>query len=272
MGYVPAWRRGTSMPLWLYDLPNWLFGALIILGWVLFGVLGHELFHRFFKPHFDESDKNLAMALLGVVATINSLLLAFSAVSVWDSFNTANQAVHGEASTINQLAGDLVVFQTVESSVARVELQFYAQTVVAEEWPAMREGRVSDNAWQRFDQTFLAVGRLEPATPREVALMPEIWARANELLKFRRERIDASEGRVPGTLWNVVLLGTILSILPTYVMGRTRFNRFAVALLSLSMGLCFFFIAAMDRPFAGTESIGSDPFVKTLQNMERWDR
>lgn len=45
----------------------------------------------------------------------------------------------------------------------------------------------------------------------------------------------------------------------------------AVGVLSGSLGLVFFFIAAMDRPFAGEESIGPEPIESTLLKMEQWD-
>jgi hypothetical protein len=37
------------------------------------------------------------------------------------------------------------------------------------------------------------------------------------------------------------------------------------------MGLVFYFIIAMDHPFAGEESISSEPFQTAMDNMRRWD-
>ena len=44
-----------------------------------------------------------------------------------------------------------------------------------------------------------------------------------------------------------------------------------IGALALSIGLVFYLIAAMDRPFAGKESISPAPFLSALTNMERWD-
>ena len=131
--------------------------------------------------------------------------------------------------------------------------------------------RPSASSRQRFDSVFGAVGQLQPATPRQTALMPEIWSRVNEMVKLRRERLEASQAQVPSTLWIAVLVGTLLSLAPTYVLPCTAFNRLAIAMLSLSIGLVFFFVAAMDRPFAGAESIGPEPFERSLAAMARWD-
>lgn len=259
------------MPLWLYELPNWLLGALITLGWVAIGVGGHALCHKFLRVSFSEPDKNLAIALLAVVATVNSLLLAFSAVSVWEAFGSADKAVRSEATTIAELGRDLAVFGSAESRQARERLKAYARAVVTKEWPAMQNEQTSLPTWDAFDGLFRAVGDMRPATLHEMALMPEIWARINELVKFRYSRLEAGQGQVPGTLWAVVFLGTLLTLVPTYVLPRTAFNRTAIGLLSLTMGLVFFFVAAMDRPFVGKESVASASIEMSLRNMERWD-
>lgn len=260
------------MPLHLYDLPNWLFGLLVTGAWVVVGLGGYMIFQRVCRVQFADEQKTLAIALLSVLATVNSLLLAFTAVSVWESFGLADQAVRGEAVTISSLARDLAVFDTEQSHQARDLLKLYARTVVAEEWPHMRSGHPDDDALAALDGMFRVVGAIRPAQPREEALMPEIWARANELIKHRRERLYAGGAQVPDTLWVVVILGTLLTIMTTYVLPRNAFHLATTAVLSGSMGLVFFFVAAMDRPFAGKESIGPEPIELSLRRMEQWDQ
>ncbi|WP_457333508.1 bestrophin-like domain [Rhizobacter sp. P5_C2] len=259
------------MPLWLYDLPAWLFGLVIVSTWAALGVGGHALFHRFVRTPFRDAEREVAIALLAVVATINSLLLAFCAVSAWESFGSAEKAVGAEANAIGELARDLAVYNTPASREARERLRGYARTVVDEEWPTMRIGQESPQARDLFDVVFRAVAEVKPVTPADSALMPEIWARVNELVKFRRVRVASSQGEVPGALWAVVVLGTLLTVMPTYVLPRTRFNRCAIGILSVSMGLVFFLVAAMDRPFVGTESVTPGAFEMSLRNMTRWD-
>ncbi|WP_457336450.1 bestrophin-like domain [Rhizobacter sp. P5_C2] len=258
------------MPLALYDLPNWLFGLLISGGWILIGLGGYLAFQRLCRVTFAEAERNLAIALLGVIATINSLLLAFSAISVWESFGSAEKAVRNEAVVMTALARDLAVYDSVQSRQARDLLRTYAGVVVDQEWAAMRKGEFPEQARDLLDDMFRAIGRIDPVGPREAALMPEIWARTNELIRARRERTQASEAQVPATLWSVVVLATMLTLLTTYVLPRSAFNLSAVALLSGVFGLVFFFIAAMDRPFAGSESIGPEPIQRTMQTMARW--
>jgi len=209
--------------------------------------------------------------LLAVVATVNSLLLAFSAVSVWEAYSTAEKAVNAEATTIGELGRDLALFGSVESRRARELLKAYAGDVVQNEWAAMQHQQSSEATGNLFDAMFRAVGDTHPATPHEMTLMPEIWARTNELVKFRRDRLAAGEGKVPETLWSVVILGSLLTLVPACVLPRTTFNRVSIGILSLSVGLVFFFIAAMDRPFVGKESVAAEPIESSLRGLERWD-
>jgi hypothetical protein len=255
----------------LYDIPNWLMGVVIVSVITTLTFAGYFLLRRAWRPAISEADTSVAMSILGIIATVHSLLLAFSAVSVWDSFGSAEEAVVHEANTVGALARDLAVFDSPESQQAHRMLRAYAELVVNTEWNAMRNGEGSLDTWNAFDRMFLVIGRLEPDTPRRVALLPEILGRANELLTARRSRLYTSTASVPGTLWTVVLIGTMMTLATTFVLPPTRFNIFLIGQLSLSIGLVFFLILAMDRPFAGEESISPAPFGLALDNMRRWD-
>ena len=259
------------MPLFLYDLPNWLVGLLVSGGSVALALAAYAIYRWFSGHDFDADERSLAMSVLGVVATINSLLLAFSAVSVWESFSSAEEAVLHEANTTGELARDLAVFGSPESTGARALLREYAGVVINDEWDTMRTGGADMVAWRTIDNLFRAVGTIEPDTPRRAALLPEIWARTNELLTHRRDRLHASQAEVPGTLWAIVFAGTLMTMLTTFVLPPTRFNLAMIAALAFCMGLVFYFIIAMDRPFAGEESISPAPFQSAIDNMERWD-
>ena len=115
----------------------------------------------------------------------------------------------------------------------------------------MRTGQANLETWRAADDIFRAVGTLEPDTPKRQALLPEIWSQTNEMVAHRRDRLYASESEVPGTLWAVVMVGSILTVLTTFVLPRSWVNLTMMATLAFSLGLVFFFIIAMDRPFAG---------------------
>jgi hypothetical protein len=257
--------------LFLYELPDWLIGVTVLTAFLALAHAGYFAFHRVCRTPFTDENKSVAIAVLTVVATINSLLLAFAAVSVWEAYREAEAAVVEEAESVSELALDLAIYDSAESREARRMLREYTEMVVKVEWQSMQRGEANVDVWQQFDRLFLVVGTLEPDTPRRSALLPEIWARTNELVKLRRSRLYTSEAKVSGTLWSVILIGTVVSMLTSYVLPRTPFNLWMIGTLAVSFGLVFFLVIVMDRPFAGQEGITPEPMQTAISNMERWD-
>ncbi len=255
----------------LYDLPDWLMGVCIVGTIVGLSYACYFLVLRIWRRSFTDEETNVSMTVLTVIATITSLLLAFVAVSVWESFNDAEEAVVNEANSVSELARDLAIFDSAQSRDARHMLREYADMVVNVEWRDMQRGASNKEVWNTFDRMFLAIGNLEPDTPRRAALMPEIFASTNQLLDDRRIRLHTSQSAVPLTLWVVVLLGAALTIGTTVVLAPTRFHYWIVGLLAMSIALVFYLVVAMDRPFAGEQSISAEPFQLAIENMNRWD-
>ena len=73
------------------------------------------------------------------------------------------------------------------------------------------------------------------------------------------------------TLWIVVLVSSMLTLAPVAVLPVTGCSRGAFVVLAVALGLVFHFVAAMDRPFLGTERVTADPIESALGNMQRWD-
>ena len=56
-----------------------------------------------------------------------------------------------------------------------------------------------------------------------------------------------------------------------FVLPPARFSLWIMGLLSTAIALVFYLIVAMDRPFAGEQSISPEPFQLAIENMQRWD-
>src|SRR5262245_8587394 len=130
--------------LFLYDLPDWLMAVVVVATIVGLSYAGYFAFHRLWRLAFTDEQKSVAMTVLTVVATVNSLLLAFLAVSVWESFGSAETAVVDEANTVAELARDLAIYDSPQSHSARLMLREYASQVIKAEWRDMQRGQAND--------------------------------------------------------------------------------------------------------------------------------
>ncbi|RZL40178.1 MAG: DUF4239 domain-containing protein [Rubrivivax sp.] len=258
------------MPLTAYALPNWVLGLGLVLAWVLIGLAAQALFPRRWREQASETDRNVVLASLGVIATINSLLLAFSAVSVWESFGVAEQAVQREATAIAQLGRTLALCDGAPARLARERLRAYGRSVVTREWPAMLEDRTSVTTLDAFDALFHALGDVRPDDAAGAVLLAQVWTQANDLISHRRARLQASKGKVPGTLWAVVLVGSVLTLIPLAAPPVSASSRGALLLLAVALGLIFHFLAAMDRPFLGSERVTPEAIEDALDTLQRF--
>lgn len=256
----------------LYGLPSWLMGVVVVGGCVGVVLLAHRLFTWLCPREFSEQEVSGAMAMMGVAATVTSLLLAFAAISVWESASAADAGVMSEASDCAALARDLGAYGTPEALRARAAVRDYVQTVIQEEWPLLARGASSDKAWAQLDTIFRLAHKIEVRTPHESVFLGIMWSRINDIVKHRRDRLHASQSEVPGTLWLVVVAGSMLTFAFAFVLPRTRFSQALIAGLAATLGLVFYFIIAMQQPFAGEDGLTPEPLELTVRNMDRWDR
>lgn len=258
--------------LWLYNLPNWLVCTLFIGALSGAALGGHRLWHRLGLPQYDEEYRGLAMGMLGVVAMVLSLLLAFSSVSVWEAYSGAEAAAANEASVSDELVRDLSVYGGPAAQSAREAVRTYLGSVIKEEWPALAAGGDSEATALKFDAIFHRAAAITPRGAREEILLDEIWDKANELNIHRRARLASAGGSaVPGALWGTIVLCLLFNFLLFFGMPATRAAGFLLGLYSATLALLLFFIVAMDRPFTGAVSVTPAAYENALEDMERWD-
>ncbi|QDQ28381.1 DUF4239 domain-containing protein [Chitinimonas arctica] len=256
------------MTLFLYNMPIACMG-LIVVGLTLLSVLlGYAGVTRFKLIRIDAEQRAMALGMVSIITTINSLLVAFAAVSVWDAYNDADRTVAAEATCADGLARNLAVFGSPAAEATGRALRAYLQDVVEREWPAMQQALLPDRQTAlRFDAMFALANRIDPATPRQVVLLGEILSRTNEMVAYRQQRLMTLQVTMPGTLWAVMIIVSWLSFALLYVLPPTPFYVALIATWAATLGLTFFFILAVDRPYAGEVSVSAAPLRKALDAL-----
>lgn len=252
----------------LYNLPS-IYQALLIVGVTVFSAFaGYAIVRRLRWLTVDAEQRSLSLTMVSIITTINSLLVAFAAISVWGNYNDADQAVAAEANSTSELARDLAAFDTPAAGVAARDLRTYVLQVIHTEWPSMQQRQLADPDTEAcFNSFFASVNRLEPATLRQVVLLQEILKRANEMVKFRQQRLQKLVVSMPLTLWAVILIVSATSFVLLYVLPPQPFYVFLLGSWASTLGLAFFFIVAVDHPFAGEFSVTPDALQQALDKL-----
>ena len=122
------------------DLPIWLL-LLVVVGAIAGLVLLLVWLIRRLVPAVGEGfDAEVASQMLGVVAALFGLLLAFIIVIAYENYSDAQSNVTGEADALAAIVRDSGAFQPAERDRVRASIGAYVRTVADDEWPRMREG------------------------------------------------------------------------------------------------------------------------------------
>jgi hypothetical protein len=206
-----------------------------------------------------------------VVAAYIGILLAFAGVVVWQAYGDAETAVHQEAAAAAELYRDLTTYgdQTLD---ARRDLRAYVASIVNDEWPQLSQGGVSDKTEVALFRLFETIGEIRPRDNRDSTIYEAAFSNLNELVIYRRDRLEHSQSGIPILLWITGLVGSLFVVSYASVFTPTRLNIIMISGVSISLGLVFLFILTVDRPFKGEFSVSNRQLVELSAKFDMLDR
>ena len=254
-----------------FQLPLWASTTLVLAVCVAVGVGGHLLAGRIFGKN-TQQETELALALMGVIAAFIGIMLAFSAVQVWEDYGAADKAVASEAASAAQLYRDLAIYGD-ESLPARRALTTYVHTAVEDEWPSMaKTGDPSPKTAAALVQLFQEIATIDPTSGRQTVIYAEAFKKLNEVVEHRRARLLGAHSELPALFWLVALAGSGIILAYTFIYPATRTNLMLIAGLAASLGLIFVFILDVEHPFSGRVSVSSEELRGLIPLFEALNR
>ena len=261
------------MPVWLYQL-NPLLIALMLLAFIeAVSLIGLLLARRYVLPRLRYRDKPNE-AVSGTVQAIGvfyGITVGLIAVGVWTTNSEARDLVSKEASAIAMLHRDTAGYPEPIRTELRAELRSYTVFVINQAWPAQQKGQgqilaagsgILDD-FQRILYSF------QPAHAGQEALHRETLRAYNNLIEYRRLRLDAVDSGLSGVMWLVIWAGAIISISVAYFyrIEDPRLHAILISLMAAFLSMLLFMIVVNDRPFYGRVSISADPYKLILNRV-----
>jgi hypothetical protein len=244
--------------------------VLVVGGSVALAVVGLELVRRLLPPALQMEDQSIAGHFSAAIDRLYGVLLAFVVILVWNHFEDGKVIVAREANQVGDLSRMAKVFSpSVEQSIRKALIN-YTAGVIEDEWPAMARHRESTRTWMAMEQLWNTVREVHPSTPQETVAYDRILFRLNELSDSHRLRLLASEDRVPGILWALLILGGGATVASTYFL---RLNSHApqvllTVLVAGVIGFILFLIISLNSPFAGSIRLPPDALQHELQRIQ----
>jgi len=250
----------------LLTVPQFLLAIIIIGGSVVCSVAGLLLVRRFtsyktLKEHHDVADP-----ILGALAAIYAVLIAFIVVAVWQSFDKSNANVQAEANYVADLYQDSEALSVEFRQYIGGLLNDYCQLVIDREWKEMSYGRMSPEVDTVIRKMWSAYAAYRPQNTSEQSFFDESVRKLNSLREMRMQRLMDSRTGINPLLWLILILGAFAVITFTFLFGTQNFKAQIImtVLFSGTIALILFTIMELDFPFTGAISISPEPFQQVL--------
>jgi hypothetical protein len=256
---------------WLYDIPTWQLFALVNSVICLISLVGCIILRD--KTDLilglNEQSNDVVGHFLSFTGIFYGIIFGLVAVGAWDTYNTANDRAEHEAASLGSLYRN--ISQLPEPGRAQIQLaaRRYTWDVIHNEWPAQQKGVTpasGDRILTEMAQSLYAVPATNPNI--EITLSQSV-AQFSQLVEARRARIQSTNSALPGSLWWVIIIGTMINIAMTWVLSikNKRLDIAVNLLMSLLMGTVMAFVIAMDNPFRGELSVSSGPYELIYQRL-----
>lgn len=256
---------------WIYDLPNWLLGVLTVAVFVSLSLLGlfasRPLMRRFLKASSEYND--VVSYFFAGVGVFYGLALGLIAVATWGDFTDIDGQVSKEVAALAELYRDFDGYPGPLRGHLEATLREYTRIILEKEWPAHRRGETVEDGTLLIDGLENELMSFEPTKEREKIAHAEALHSLDAVIEQRSLRMQSVDSGLPASLWSIVLIGAVLSIVPTYLFWVENLGLHAVlvALLATFIALLVFLTAAMDNPFRGEFSVSPDAFQGLLDKV-----
>ncbi|WP_270937615.1 bestrophin-like domain [Falsiroseomonas oryzae] len=214
----------------------------------------------------------IAVPVFLQVGVACAVLLAFAVTLVWGQYDLTARHVDEEAAALLVIASlSRGVQEERPGTIGRLVLD-YAETVVEEEWPALRRGRSGTQATAALAQLWAAVIAFEPRPGREATLHAAMLDALLKASEQRRLRLFHARQPVPAVIWVLLVATAVVTVglALTFGMDSVTVQAALTAALSGSMAAVLVLVALLDLPFSGGQVIAPDAFeagIRTLRQV-----
>jgi Protein of unknown function (DUF4239) len=181
-------------------------------------------------------DPQLVAGVFNVVGTTYAVLLAFTFLLAFQSFQNAREDGELESIGTTDLFNLAAPFPEPERGALQGELVCYARAVINQEWETMRKGEPALPVQRRIVGIHRAYNRVRVGEdPKAAASYSNWYFAANQREEGRRGRLAESVPIVPPFLWFVLILGALVLGVFVLFLADIRERRRSQAWLMVGM-------------------------------------
>jgi hypothetical protein len=250
-------------PFLLFILINILFIGVSLL---LLFIVRRCTHYQVRKGHND-----VVASIFNKAGTVFGIVLAFVVVILWQEYNKSMDRALKEGTEALELYQDLSLYPNQKQASSAIKsLVHFAQLVIKDEYPAMANMKMSPKTEQAMIELRNIIHYLSPQNIQEQILYTKILKDIENLSKLRQERLADMESSLPGILWGALIVGAIVTIMFSILLGAEKlwFHSVLTSMLAVILATTFYLIIELDYPFVGELSAKPKSYINMLQTVE----
>jgi hypothetical protein len=250
----------------LLNIPPFILGLIVIGSAVAISIIGLLIVRRFVPHSRLKTHHDVADPILGALAGVYAVLIAFVLVTVWQGFDKSNANVQLEANYLADIYRDSEAFSPDFHQKVGNLLREYRQAVVDYEWKTMARGQMSPEVERLMGKIWTLYTTYQSRTSTEQSFFDESVRKLNSLQELRRQRLMDSKTGLEPLLWLVLIAGGLGTIFFTFFFGAENIKAqlAMVTILAITISIILFTILSLDFPFTGSISISPVTFEQVL--------
>ena len=200
------------------------------------------------------------------IGIIYAVLVGITALYLTNNINFTGDAVQREANGAANFYRDTNWLKEPAKANLQQLLKTYIVEVIDVEWPLMAKGkkikREGDTIIDKMGKELAQYGEVNSA---EMLILHDMLDSLKDMYSGRQHRIQMSYAELNPEIWEVILIGTVLTIMINYLFGMN----FALHIITAGAGALMaasmlFLLLSLDRPFQGDFVIRPDSLKSLL--------
>jgi hypothetical protein len=204
----------------------------------------------------------ISAPMLGVVAALFGLILAFVIIIAYENFLDANSNVRQEADALSSIVRVSDAFPEPGGGNVRRAVGAYARSVVDDEWPRMHDGTDSDNARESLNGIFAAFRTVKPDSVMSTGFYDDSVRQLNAALDARRDRIETATGGLPRDIAVLIIFSTVVIVAYAVLVGSPNFWFHVLGPVAIAVVVAVSLVVLIDLtyPFSGDVALTPEDF------------
>src|SRR5437764_725124 len=256
------------MPFLLY-LPPIISFLLVAVITTAVAATGLHFVRRKYPAEVLKENHEVAAIIFNAFGLLYGVVVAFVVFITWSGYDDAAKNLQMEASDTLDLFHSTKAFPDSVRKSVQQGLMDYVDLVYRDEVNKMSTEQVSIYSPNPLRKLLDMFNRMDAQSVPNRELYSESLKRINNLAEHRRLRIFAGNNTVPPTVWLVLLVGGVITVLYAYSFGTKNIKAqyLMITALTVTISWILLLIYILDHPFTGASKVSAKPLAETMEAM-----